>query len=273
VALGRGDDASALDTARDVVATNQLESHPTELSTATGAAFVWAGLTDQARPILDSAIAKSELEQRPAGRVLALVYIAICQLEDGDRIAAHDAATTALATAESFGLAAYHGVAQAYAVRARTADAEQARADVRQALDIVRRASTDLGRGYVLTACGDTLIDLGDEAGRPLVVEARAVINRCVDPGIAGRYLARVESRHRLSQAPVNRTPAPVEPLTKRELSVLLYLPTKLSLREIASEMYVSLNTVKTHSSAVYRKLGVNDRVSAVDTARKLGLL
>jgi LuxR family maltose regulon positive regulatory protein len=116
-------------------------------------------------------------------------------------------------------------------------------------------------------------LDLGDEAGRPLVVEARAVINRCIDPGIAGRYLARVEARHQLGAAPVNRPPSLVEPLTKRELSVLLYLPTKLSLREIASEMYVSLNTVKSHSSALYRKLGVSDRKSAVDTARKLGLL
>ena len=67
--------------------------------------------------------------------------------------------------------------------------------------------------------------------------------------------------------------PSLVAPLTERELAVLRYLPTKLSLRQIASEMYVSLNTVKTHSSAVYRKLGVSDRKSAVDTARRLGLL
>jgi LuxR family transcriptional regulator, maltose regulon positive regulatory protein len=273
VALGRGDVGSALDTARAMVATDQLDSHPTELSTATGAAFVWAGSSDQARPVLESAIAKSKVEQRPAGQVLALVYIAIADLEDGNTVAANQAATKALATAESFGLAAYHGVAQAYAVRARTADAEQARADVRQALEIARRASTDLGLAYVLTACGDTLMDLGDPAGEPLISEARGVIDRCVDPGIAGRYLARVESRHRLTQASVERTPALVEPLTERELSVLRYLPTKLSLRQIASELYVSLNTVKTHCSAVYRKLGVSERKSAVDTARQLGLL
>ncbi|HZB43346.1 MAG TPA: LuxR C-terminal-related transcriptional regulator [Ilumatobacter sp.] len=273
VALGRGDVASALDTARNMVATDQLDSHPTELSTATGAAFVWAGLTDEGKRVLESAIAKSKLEQRPAGQVLALVYIAIAELEDGDANAAHGAATKALATADSFGLSAYHGVAQAYAIRARTANSEQARADVKQALEIVRRASTDLGLAYVLTACGDTLIDLGDAAGPQLISEARRVIDRCVDPGIAGRYLARVESRHRLSQAPVDRAPSLVEPLTKRELSVLRYLPTKLSLRQIASEMYVSLNTVKTHCGAVYRKLGVSDRKSAVDTARKLGLL
>lgn len=41
-----------------------------------------------------------------------------------------------------------------------------------------------------------------------------------------------------------------------------------MSLREIASELYVSLNTVKTHSSAIMRKLAVIDRKSAVQAAR-----
>jgi LuxR family maltose regulon positive regulatory protein len=54
---------------------------------------------------------------------------------------------------------------------------------------------------------------------------------------------------------------------------VLRFLPTQLSLRHISAELYVSLNTVKTHCSAIYRKLGVGDRRSAVQTARELGLL
>jgi LuxR family maltose regulon positive regulatory protein len=54
---------------------------------------------------------------------------------------------------------------------------------------------------------------------------------------------------------------------------VLRYLPTKLSQREIASELYVSPNTVKTHCAAIYRKLGVGDRKAAVQAARDLGVL
>lgn len=50
-------------------------------------------------------------------------------------------------------------------------------------------------------------------------------------------------------------------------------LPSQMSLREIASELYVSLNTVKTHSSAVLRKLAVTDRKSAVQAARDRNLL
>ena len=99
------------------------------------------------------------------------------------------------------------------------------------------------------------------------------MIDRCVDPGIAIRYLAQATARHQLSSERVERTEALVEQLTERELAVLKYLPTKLSQREIAAELYVSHNTVKTHASAIYRKLGVSDRKSAVQTARDLRLL
>jgi LuxR family maltose regulon positive regulatory protein len=64
-----------------------------------------------------------------------------------------------------------------------------------------------------------------------------------------------------------------VEELTDRELAVLRYLPSQLSQREIASELYVSLNTVKTHCKAIYRKLGVDGRKAAVQAARDHGLL
>jgi LuxR family maltose regulon positive regulatory protein len=64
-----------------------------------------------------------------------------------------------------------------------------------------------------------------------------------------------------------------VEALTERELAVLKYLPTQLSQRDIARELYVTLNTVKTHCQATYRKLGVVDRKAAVQIARDLRLL
>ena len=46
-----------------------------------------------------------------------------------------------------------------------------------------------------------------------------------------------------------------------------------MSQREIATELYVSLNTVKTHCKAIYRKLGVGDRKAAVQAARDFNLL
>ena len=65
----------------------------------------------------------------------------------------------------------------------------------------------------------------------------------------------------------------PVEPLSDSEIRVLRYLPTNLSMRQIGSELYVSHNTVRTHISHLYAKLGTHTRAEAVDRARALGLL
>jgi LuxR family maltose regulon positive regulatory protein len=66
--------------------------------------------------------------------------------------------------------------------------------------------------------------------------------------------------------------PAP-EHLTERELIVLRYLPTMLKAAEIAKDLYVTINTVKSHQRAIYRKFDVTTRRAAVDRARELNLL
>jgi LuxR family maltose regulon positive regulatory protein len=63
------------------------------------------------------------------------------------------------------------------------------------------------------------------------------------------------------------------EPLSQSEIRVLRYLPTKLSAPEIADQLYLSVNTVKTHMRHLYDKLGVHRRHEAVEQARALGLL
>lgn len=63
------------------------------------------------------------------------------------------------------------------------------------------------------------------------------------------------------------------EPLSQSELRVLRYLPTNLSNKEIASELYVSVNTVKAHIKHLYAKLDTHHRGDAVERARALGLL
>ena len=65
----------------------------------------------------------------------------------------------------------------------------------------------------------------------------------------------------------------PSEPLTHGETRVLRYLPSNLSAREIADELYLSMNTVKTHQRHLYRKLEARTRTQAVERARALGLL
>ena len=55
-------------------------------------------------------------------------------------------------------------------------------------------------------------------------------------------------------------------------MAVLRMLGGTLSLREIGHELYVSANTVKTHTQAIYRKLGVSSRPDAVARGKRLGI-
>ena len=64
-----------------------------------------------------------------------------------------------------------------------------------------------------------------------------------------------------------------VEPLSERELDVLRLLPTELTGPEIAQELVVSLNTLRTHTKNIYSKLGVSNRRAAIRRAEELKLL
>jgi LuxR family maltose regulon positive regulatory protein len=104
-------------------------------------------------------------------------------------------------------------------------------------------------------------------------------------PGLLERH-ARQRTAHASLIAEIlsllaGKTPAPppaaaqppLEPLSETEIRVLRYLPTNLSTPEIANELYVSPNTVKTHVRHLYAKLGTHRRGEAVARARTLGLL
>ena len=73
--------------------------------------------------------------------------------------------------------------------------------------------------------------------------------------------------------APPAGPPPPLEPLSDSEIRVLRYLPTNLSAPQIASELYVSHNTIRTHMRHLYAKLGTHRRFETVERARALGLL
>jgi LuxR family maltose regulon positive regulatory protein len=60
---------------------------------------------------------------------------------------------------------------------------------------------------------------------------------------------------------------------SEAELAVLRLLTSELSARDIGGQLFLSANTVHTHTRAIYRKLGVNSRAEAVARATALGLL
>lgn len=64
-----------------------------------------------------------------------------------------------------------------------------------------------------------------------------------------------------------------VEPLTEREMEVLRLIAEGLKYKEIAAQLFVSLNTVRFHVKSIYGKLNVNNRTQAIETARQLHIL
>jgi LuxR family transcriptional regulator, maltose regulon positive regulatory protein len=114
----------------------------------------------------------------------------------------------------------------------------------------------------------------------PFVLEhnwLRPVLRR--DPQLAHQY-QRLIAPARPAEAPPSRLRLPeqptvlvVEPLTEREREVLRHVSGMLNTAEVASEMYISINTVKTHLKSIYRKLAATHRGEAVRRARQLGLI
>jgi LuxR family maltose regulon positive regulatory protein len=96
---------------------------------------------------------------------------------------------------------------------------------------------------------------------------------RAIAPAFVSRLLAAFESRRQRKPelAPVSETL--IEPLSERELEVLQHLNSYLSTPEIADELIVSANTVRTHIKNIYGKLGVHGRSGAVRRAKELALL
>jgi LuxR family transcriptional regulator, maltose regulon positive regulatory protein len=101
---------------------------------------------------------------------------------------------------------------------------------------------------------------------------AQDAIAEITDSGIVSGMAARVEkelarAREQASGGRILESP------TEAELVVLQMLPTDLSAREIGVELFLSANTVKSHTRSIYRKLAVGSREAAVARATALGLL
>jgi LuxR family maltose regulon positive regulatory protein len=125
---------------------------------------------------------------------------------------------------------------------------------------------------YSLHALAPVRAATGDPDGaRGALREAERTLSACVSPGVLTHLVADAERRLRGKAA---RAAAPADDgLSSRELEVLRLLPSEMSFREIGGTLYVSHNTVKTHTQRIYRKLGADTRAEAVARARELRLL
>jgi LuxR family transcriptional regulator, maltose regulon positive regulatory protein len=137
----------------------------------------------------------------------------------------------------------------------------QARGDIPAALASLQRAMTlSEPEGYVRVFVDE---------GKPMVSLLRAAAKQGVSPDYVRRLLAAVNPTG--DSTPV--TQGLTEQLSEREVDVLRLLGTDLDGPHIARELSVSLNTVRTHTSHIYAKLGVNSRRAAVRLAEELDLV
>jgi LuxR family maltose regulon positive regulatory protein len=140
-----------------------------------------------------------------------------------------------------------------------------------RALELFEIDAMAVHRGLALLALASVRDGRGDRPGaRTLADQARELIDRCTDPGMLPALLEHTEAT--LGSAPPQRV-ALVAPLTEREQTVLRLLPTQLKTPEMAQELSVSVNTVRSQVQAIYRKLQASSRAEAITKARQLGLL
>ncbi len=157
-------------------------------------------------------------------------------------------------------------------VLAQRGEHEAARKDAAQALMNISRLRFSIPwlAAEIRLVLADAFARLGDAR------KARALLDECaeqldLDPA---PFLTRWRERVELQIERIDGSRAEGGPdLTTAELRTLQYLPTHLSLREVGERLYITRNTVKTHTVSIYRKLEVGSRSEAVARSRELGLL
>jgi LuxR family maltose regulon positive regulatory protein len=233
-----------------------------------GANLTWQGEAGEARELLEQV---DPPHQPPANNLAALWAhgcLAAIAVRDKDLDTAANHIRRASDLAALHGLGEYSMGATAILVSAevargtgRVADAEAA---ARRSLELARR-----GGARLETALAHLMLAAlpGHDAtfSRAHLDQARRIVGGCASPGLLPTFVGEVEAllaRHPPADRPHSHPTA--EPLTRRESNVLRLLGSDLSLREIAAELFVSYNTVKSQTRAIYRKLGVSTRAEAV---------
>jgi len=166
----------------------------------------------------------------------------------------------------------------------RIIDTVQTRRWPRYELDVaLLRAQAEIALGRSADAVDhevERALTIADEQlfMRSLLIESEVLgdaLLRALRPAPSGSHRDQLGQRLR-TRVPLPRTGdcagGPHSP-SRRELEILRYLATRLSNREIAAELFISLNTMKTHVRSLYRRLGVSSRSQAVVAGRARGLL
>jgi LuxR family maltose regulon positive regulatory protein len=152
----------------------------------------------------------------------------------------------------------------------RSSQLDNAKIEMRRALELAKRGAGPVTTAWLLTHLVRLLATCQDPAGaQHCLEEARAALAAAPDAAAVVEMVAAAGRQ----LAARGRARAAAEGLSERELMVLRLLATDLTQREIGSELYLSLNTVKSHTRSIFRKLGASSREQAVARARELELI
>lgn len=242
--------------------------------TALGHAAYVAGDLDEARDAL--ALAAGNGHAPGVIKAMSLTVQALVESERGEPARSRECAELAIDIIEDTGLLAMPQGSLPYLAlglaRAGAGRPDDALAALQEGLAVRRRSSAygpwSTIHHLLITA------RIATEAGRvelasELLDSIGLLMNRFTS-GTAAMSL-RIAAVHQLLRD--DPTDTPTVALTGRELDVLRLLQGTLSLKQIAGELYLSSNTVKTHSRAVYRKLGAHTRSEAVRIGRRQQLI
>jgi LuxR family transcriptional regulator, maltose regulon positive regulatory protein len=251
----------------DLEASGTPNWHAASLATL-GVILCWQGRLDEARVILDLVLPRHRPPANNLGALWAAGSLALASVRAGDVAAAERYLRLATRLTGEHHLAEYWISAAAKLASAELLETRgelaQADAEAGRGLELARRGRARLETAYALNCLARIASATGhaDEAGEHQRA-ARSTIAGCTDPGIAS---APARSTGRPGLIGPHQRPGP--PLSDRERQVLRLLGGRLSLREIAAELRVSPNTIKTQTRSIYRKLGVSTREQAVAAAR-----
>jgi LuxR family maltose regulon positive regulatory protein len=239
----------------------------------------WSPFTAEAKTLLESAKRTALAAGDPATTTLLLGMRAAIALDEQDDGAAEAVSREALDVIHGGELDEHPWAATAWVTHGillgRRGDLDGAARAIERGLEFGERLRAWQLTVYASLALAEVRRRQHEvAAARRLLSRARDILEALPDPGNGLERLEQAEKLLRLRGTRAERgTPAPFWELSERELAVLRMLPSGLSQREIAAELYVSFNTVKAHVRSVFAKLGVSSRTEAVDRARDLGLV
>jgi LuxR family maltose regulon positive regulatory protein len=239
----------------------------------------WSGETGEAKAIVETARRTAQAGGIDAMTVYALGVRAAIALDEQDERAAETLAREAIELMHRAELDEHPWAAMAHIVQGtllgRRGELATAAEEIERGMELGQRQAA-----WQVTVCASlALAEVRQRqhepaAARRLLARVRDLLESLPDPGDGFERLAQTEKTLRLRSArDRDAARAPYWELSERELEVLRLLPSRLSQREIAAQLYVSFNTVRTHVSVIFRKLGVTSRAEAVARARELGLI